>query len=225
MSRHWWLWVPAVMLAAATAAQAIPIDLYANPDGPVGLQGPSGVGKARNQVFSPTQSTLLPSGSSAVLSGPGQTHFNSVAMHFQVNTAGEVATVNLRLYPVVGSVGSTLTAITANTAVPIAQTGNLALNGVTDQWINLSLPTAQVATGKYVASMKVIAFTGSVGLESMGTKWTAGSRTADGKNDAYTDTGFNNNRLYSVRLGAVPEPASVLTMLGGLLLALRRRGR
>ena len=51
----------------------------------------------------------------------------------------------------------------------------------------------------------------------------SGTRTADGKNDGYTDTGFNNNRMYSVRLGVVPEPASLLAMLGGLLFVVRRR--
>ena len=218
------LLVLAIFLTTALAAQALPIDLYANPDANVGLQGPSGVGKARNQVFSPTQSSVLyGGGSSAVLSGPGQTAFDSVSMHFQVNTAGESATVALRLYSVSGSIGSTLTAITNGSATPIAQTGNTVLSGVTDQWITLNLPTPQAATGQYVASMKHVEFTGSVGMESRGTYWVTGTRTADGKNDGYTGTTFNNNRLYSVRLGAVPEPASFLAMLGGLVFVVRRR--
>ncbi len=221
MRSHLHLWGMAIVLIAATAAQALPIDLYANPDTGVGLQGTAGVGKARNQVFSPTYGTALPSGSSATLS-PSDL-FNSVSMHFLVDTVGESATVNLRLYAISGNVGSTLTAIKGGTAIPIAETGNLVLNGKTDQWITLNLPTAQSANATYIASTKLVAFSGAIGMDSRGTLW-SGTRAADGHNDAYTDTTFNNNRLYSIRLGVVPEPATALfVLLGGLVFGMRRR--
>lgn len=195
-----------VVLVAAGTASATLVDLYSEDDAV--LAGSAANGHTRNQRISPTQSTPNSIG------GPGQESFDSVAMHIGYTDPTESGTVRLRLFAWSVDISTTLA------GAPIADTGDFAVPAPSDLWLTLSLPAPQPATGQYLVSLLIV----STSQNPAGLRiYRSNSNDGGTNNDAYHDTTLRTDREFSVRLNAMPEPASLSLLVLGLPLVLRRR--
>lgn len=195
-----------VLLSHAMIAQAVSVDLYSAEDNQLSASGST----TRAQRFSPTQSTP-----NSLL---GTDLFDMAAMGIFLQSTDTLGGT-LSLYTWNTDYATTKAgAALGSTPVNLAGPGG---GGSVVHWLNVTPGGNLAASGQYMIELAVTSY-GNSGTSGWGL---VRSNSDDGgpNNVAFNNGSAASAREYQVRLGVVPEPATLALLVFGGVAMLRRR--